>query len=132
MEHLFSVVWEAAHRASIVPFASEAAIYAMQAFGQPLLLPVLAAIAGGVLGHFFNWGVGRALMRLPSAPVHQPIYHLLQTHFNRYGFVVLLFAWVPLGNILAVAAGMMNTPLKKALPAIAAGLVFHYGRLLVI
>lgn len=132
MNDLLTIFIEAAHSNSIVPLASEATLYAMQAFGEKsLLFPVAAAIAGGIVGQTFNWWLGTKLMKLPSAPTDKPLYHTLKNAFNRYGFFLLFFAFAPLCNILVVAAGMFNTPLKRTLPLVVAGLIVHYGLLLV-
>lgn len=131
MDLLITIFLEAAHHASIIPLASEAAIYALKSFGgTDMNLPVALAVLGGLCGHLFNLLVGRLAMRLPSSPRNEPIYLKLCQHFNRYGFLLLVFCFVPLGNMLVIAAGMLGTPMKKALPAIAAGLVFNYGQLL--
>jgi membrane protein YqaA with SNARE-associated domain len=129
-DQLIAIFFEAAHRASIIPLASETTLYAMKSFGGfAMELPVAAAIVGGLCGHGFNLLIGRLLMRLPSSPKNQAIFQRLQQHFNRYGFILLVFAFAPLGNILAVAAGMLGTPFKKALPAIALGLLYFYATL---
>lgn len=131
MDSLTQIFLEAAHRASLVPLASEATIYAMKSFGSfALEVPVAAAVAGGLAGHAFNLLLGRWLMRLPSSPKHHAFFQTLARHFNRYGFVLLVFAPLALGNVLTLIAGMLGTPLKKALPAIVLGLAWHYGRLL--
>lgn len=121
---------EAAHRASLIPMASEAMIYAMKSFGQPIGLAVCAAILGGLAGHGFNWWLGRMLMKLPSSPKHHAMFQKLSAHANRYGFLILVLAPWSLGNVLVTAAGMLGVPLKKTLPVTAAGLFIYYGRLL--
>ena len=88
------------------------------------------AIIGALLGHMFNIVLGRGLMRLPSSPTDKPLYHKLQTHFNRYGFVLLIFCFASLGNVLSVIAGMLMVPWKKAVPMVLLGLAYHYGQLL--
>lgn len=131
-EQLIQVFLEAAHRASIFPLASEAMVYALKSFGQTdLQIPVAVAILGALAGHCFNLWLGRMIMRLPSAPKHHRLFALLQTHFNRYGFVALVLCFASLGNILVVLAGMFGTPLRKALPMILIGLLYYYGRIVV-
>ncbi len=130
-DQLISIFLEAAHHASLIPMASEATLYAMKSFGGfAMEIPVLTAIAGGLAGHGFNLLLGRLLMRLPSSPKNQKIFLLLQQYFNRYGFVALVLAPLALGNVLVVAAGMLGTPIKKALPAVLIGLFWYYGRVL--
>lgn len=131
IDHLPTIFLEAAHQASILPLASEAAIYAVKSFGEgSMAAPVAAAILGAMAGHCFNWWLGRAVMKLPSSPKHHRYYETIAHYFNRYGFILLALAFVPLGNMLVLIAGMLGTPLKKALPMIALGLCYHYGLLL--
>jgi len=130
-ENFLYIFLEAVHQASIIPLASEATIYALKSFGSTdLQIPVSLALLGGLAGHMFNYVVGMMVMNLPSSPRSLPAYQLIRQHFNRWGFLVLALCFVPLGNILVVAAGMLGTPLKKALPPIAAGLLYHYGQIL--
>lgn len=130
MNNLASIFIEAAHHASVIPLATEATIYAMKAFGEhDMQLPVIAAILGALLGHSFNWWLGKMLMRLPSSPKNERIYQRIAAHFKRYGFVVLVLAPLALGNVLVVAAGMLGCPYKKTLPALLIGLCFWYGRM---
>ena len=132
MDNLLTIAIEAAHRASLVPFASEATIYAMKSFGtSPMWLPVIAAIAGGLFGHCVTLLIGRGLMRLPSNPKHHALFQRLETYANTFGFLLLVLAPLALGNILVLAAGMLGVPWKKSLPVTAAGLAFYYGQLLI-
>jgi membrane protein YqaA with SNARE-associated domain len=131
MTALTTIFFEAAHHASVVPLASEATIYAMKSFGDTALeLPVLVAIMGAMLGHLFNWGLGVLMMRIPTAPRQAPTFLMLQRTARRYGFLLLVAAPVPLGNLLVVAAGMLGLPLRKTLPMVALGVILWYGRLL--
>lgn len=130
-DYLLHIFLEAAHRASLIPLASEATIYAMKSFGTAAMeLPVAIAVVGGVFGHGMNILLGCLLMRLPSSPKHLPFFQKLQQYFNRYGFILLVFAPLALGNVLSLASGMLGTSLKKSLPMIALGLIYHYGQLL--
>lgn len=130
MNLLPNVFIEATHAASIIPFASEATLYAMQSFGGHNMTTAAAfAFVGAIIGQSFNWGLGKLLMRLPAAPKEHKAFTKGQYLFNRYGFFLLFFAYVPLVNLLVVVAGMFATPLKKALPIIALGLAFNYGQL---
>ena len=132
MTDYITIFTEAAHHASIMPLASEAMIYAMKSFGtEGLPQAVAVAIGGALAGQCFNYAIGHGLMKLPAAPTQRISYLKLKHAFNRYGFILLIFAFAPLCNILVVAAGMFNTPIKKALPTTLAGLIFFYGRLLV-
>jgi membrane protein YqaA with SNARE-associated domain len=129
--NLPTVFFEAAHRASVIPLASEATIYALKSFGQsPMVVPVIVAIAGALLAHGVNWFLGRLMMKLPTSPRSYPAYQKLSAHFNRYGYLLLVFACLSLGNLLVLASGIFGTPLKKVLPPVALGLIYYYGRLL--
>ena len=131
MDNLPQIFLEAAHRASLIPLASEATLYAMKSFGNAALeIPVAVAIAGGLFGHGFNLLLGRWLMKLPSSPKHHAVYQKLAQLADRYGFALLAFAPLALGNFLSLAAGMLRVPLGKALPPLVIGLCAYYGRLL--
>lgn len=131
MSFLPDVFIEAVKEAIVIPFGSEATIHAMKSFGGHDMVPAVAtAIVAALIGHSLNWGIGKALMKLPSSPKSHTKYLKLQTLFNKYGFFLLFFAFAPLMNIVVVASGMFGTPLKKALPLILLGLAYHYGMLL--
>ena len=131
MSQYLSVFTEAAHAASLIPLPSEATIYAMQLWGgHHMPLAVGLAIGGGALGHCFNWGIGKMLMRLPSSPSHHPTYLKLQSVFNQYLFWLLALCFLPLMNLVVLISGMMGTPLRKVLPLVLLGLCYHYGQIL--
>lgn len=130
MNNLTAIFIEAAHAASLIPFASEATLSAMRSFGNfNLLVPMLVAVAGGMAGHLFNYFLGWSMMRLPSSPAQHPIYAKLQHHFNRYGFLLLVFCFLPLGNFLSFIAGSVKTPLMKMVPLVGLGVAYQYWRL---
>jgi membrane protein YqaA with SNARE-associated domain len=125
---------EAAHHASIIPFGNDLVFHAMKAFGTyPMGVPVTLSIIGALLGHIFNWYVGRSLMffeykgRFRMDPAS---YERVRALFGTYGIYLLFFSWMPLLNLLPVAAGFLKLPLKKILPFVAAGLAWHYGQAL--
>jgi membrane protein YqaA with SNARE-associated domain len=124
----------AAHHASIIPFGNDLTFYAMKSFGTyPMGVSVVLTIIGALLGHVFNWYVGRSLIfyeykgKLRISPER---YERIRKFFDSYGIYLLLFSWAPLCNLLPVVAGFFKLPLKKILPFVAAGLVWHYGQTL--
>jgi membrane protein YqaA with SNARE-associated domain len=187
MNNYLNVFIEAAHKASLIPFASEATLYAMKSFGSyNIQLAIILAIAGATLGQMLNWAAGRLLVRrMPLIPAAQhskivfggvmviltcialisflqifwfvkentlPIFFLALavdlliyislirvfikkpefygnqfTRIQPFLFMALFFCWFPLGNLLVLIAGMGGVKIKKALPVIVAGLIFHYA-----
>ncbi len=131
VSNILSCFFEAAHKASIIPFASDATIYAMKAFGNfPMLWPIAAAIVGAACGHSFNWWLGNMIMKLPAAPTNQKTYRLLAEYFKTYGFPALLLAPLPLGNILVIAGGMLGVSYKKTMLMVITALFWYYGRMI--
>lgn len=130
----YQLLLDAAHQASIIPFGNDIVFYAMKSFGTyPMGVPVALSIAGGLLGYIFNWYVGRSLMffeykgRFRMNPTR---YETIRTYAEKYGIYLLVLSWMPLLNLLPVAAGFLKLPLKKILPFVIAGLAWHYGQAL--
>lgn len=134
-DFLPQIFLEALHKASIVPFGSEATFYAMKAFAeQPMHLPVLAAVAGGILGHAFNWWAGSQLKKIHAKKNWKPapdVYEKIRGHFLQFGIYLLVLAWLPFCNLLVLAAGFFGVHFKKSLLLVFLGLAWHYGRALI-
>lgn len=127
---MLDLLLETIHYASIVPFANDVRFYAMKYFGYPMAAPFILVVTGALIGHIVNWYIGRTLIffehrgHIKINPAH---YERARHFADRYGFFLLIFAWVPLCNLLVVASGFLKLPLKKILPIIALGLAAHYG-----
>lgn len=131
MNHYLHVFFESIWAASIVPFSSHATFFAMKSFGG-FNLPMAAAlaIAGAILGQCFNWLVGRAMANYKKSVSHQAWYGRVSVLFTQYGVFLLVFCWIPLGNLLVVLAGLLNARLRIVLPLVAVGELYHYGQYL--
>ncbi|MDX2113218.1 MAG: VTT domain-containing protein [Alphaproteobacteria bacterium] len=135
-DFLPQIFLEALHKASIIPLGSEPAFYALKAFGeQPMQMPVLAAVAGALLGHAFNWWIGTQLKKMHTKKNWKPapdVYEKIRGHFLKTGIYLLVLAWLPFCNLLTLAAGFFGVPPKKTLLFILIGLVWNYGRVLAV
>lgn len=122
---------EAIHRASIVPFGNDLTFYAMKYFATyDMAAPVILSVIGASLGHVFNWYVGRTLAYFEykgKFRISPHYYERIRGFFDKYGVYLLFFCWLPLCNLLVVAAGFLKLPLKKVMPFVVAGLAAHYG-----
>jgi membrane protein YqaA with SNARE-associated domain len=131
MNFYSQVFLEALHTAAIVPMGHEPTLYAMQAFGTyDMKAPFVLAFIGAVLGHVFNWYVGRSLLFFEAKGKFRlgpQRYERARAKFEKYGVFALLLCWVPLFNLFVAAAGFFKLPLKKIMPFIVLGLALHYG-----
>lgn len=101
--------------ATIVPAQSEAVLVGLiLADKQPLLLLLLVATAGNVLGSVVNWLLGRFIEHFrdrPWFPVSPEKLARAEAWYRRFGVLSLLLSWVPIiGDPLTVVAGVLRTP----------------------
>lgn len=101
--------------ATIVPAQSEAVLVGLiLADNQPLLLLLLVATAGNVLGSVVNWLLGRFIEHFrdrPWFPVSPDKLARAEAWYRRFGVWSLLLSWVPIiGDPLTVVAGVLKTP----------------------
>lgn len=101
--------------ATIVPAQSEAVLVGLiLADKQPLLLLLLVATAGNVLGSVVNWLLGRFIEHFrdrPWFPVSPEKLSRAEAWYRRFGVWSLLLSWVPIiGDPLTVVAGVLRTP----------------------
>lgn len=101
--------------ATIVPAQSEAVLVGLiLADKQPLLLLLLVATAGNVLGSVVNWLLGRFIEHFrdrPWFPVSAEKLARAEAWYRRFGVWSLLLSWVPIiGDPLTVVAGVLRTP----------------------
>lgn len=101
--------------ATIVPAQSEAVLVGLiLADKQPLLLLLLVATAGNVLGSVVNWLLGRFIEHFrdrPWFPVSPEKLASAEAWYRRFGVLSLLLSWVPIiGDPLTVVAGVLRTP----------------------
>lgn len=101
--------------ATIVPAQSEAVLVGLILTDkQPLLLLLLVATAGNVLGSVVNWLLGRFIEHFrdrPWFPVSPDKLARAEAWYRRFGVWSLLLSWVPIiGDPLTVVAGVLKTP----------------------
>jgi membrane protein YqaA with SNARE-associated domain len=131
MNHYLNVLIESLWVASVIPGGSEPTFFSMKAFGG-FSLPLACAIAviGATIGQLFNWWLGKQihkLQRKQQKGFNPAMYEKIQASFHKYGIFILLLSWLPILNLFVVAAGMLQVPLRTALPLIIAGQVAAYG-----
>lgn len=101
--------------ATIVPAQSEAVLVGLILAGdRSLVLLLLVATTGNVLGSVVNWLLGRFIERFrdrPWFPVSRPRLAQAEAWYRRFGIWSLLLSWVPIiGDPLTVVAGVLRTP----------------------
>lgn len=101
--------------ATIVPAQSEAVLVGLiLAQDQPVMLLLLVATAGNVLGSVVNWLLGRFIEHFrdrPWFPVPPAKLARAEAWYRRFGIWSLLLSWVPIiGDPLTVLAGVLRTP----------------------
>lgn len=101
--------------ATIVPAQSEAVLVGLiLADDQPVLLLLLVATVGNVLGSVVNWLLGRFIEHFrdrPWFPVSPEKLARAEAWYRRFGLWSLLLSWVPvIGDPLTVIAGVLRTP----------------------
>ncbi|APE43268.1 hypothetical protein BOO69_07435 [Sulfitobacter alexandrii] len=102
--------------ATLLPMQSEAVLVGLMVAGtHPVVLLVLVATAGNVLGSVLNWVLGRYLLHFRDRrwfPVSPRQLARAQGWYARYGRWSLLGSWLPLvGDPLTVVAGVMRMPI---------------------
>ena len=101
--------------ATIVPAQSEAVLVGLVLAGdKPVILLLLVATAGNVLGSVVNWLLGRFIEHFRHRrwfPVPQDKLARAEAWYRRFGIWSLLLSWVPIiGDPLTVVAGILRTP----------------------
>ena len=100
--------------ATIVPAQSEAVLVGLiLADKQPLLLLLLVATAGNVLGSVVNWLLGRFIEHFrdrPWFPVSQDKLARAEAWYRRFGVWSLLLSWVPIIGDPLTVVGVLKTP----------------------
>ncbi len=100
--------------ATPVPFQSEI-IFGGLVAAEPDRFWLILAVAsvGNTLGSCVNYALGRGLagLTLPERfRIPEPAMHRSEGWFRRWGVWSLLLSWLPLGDVLTVAAGVLRTP----------------------
>lgn len=104
--------------ATLIPAQSEAVLVALVLQGvHPVLLLLVVATAGNVLGSVVNWVMGRFLIRYSDRrwfPFSQSQMDKATHWYARWGYWSLLGAWLPVvGDPLTLVAGVLREPLWR-------------------
>lgn len=130
MEYLYLALLSFA-AGSLLPIPSEALLIPLlQTSSTPWLLVATASVAN-TLGALSNALLGRYLRHL----AHRPWFYFnaqqmarAEDYFRRYGLACLLFTWLPLlGDLFALAAGLMRVPWLISIALIGLGKTLRYS-----
>jgi len=102
--------------ATILPMQSEAVLVGLLVAGsKPVVILIIVATIGNVMGSVINWYLGRYLLGFQDRrwfPTTQAQLARAQDWYRRYGRWSLLASWLPvIGDPLTVAAGLMREPI---------------------
>lgn len=117
--------------ATLLPAQSEAALVALVASGGSVVVLVLVASLGNVLGSLINWWIGRQALRFQQRrwfPASPRALQRAQRWYGKYGRWSLLLSWMPIvGDPLTLAAGVMREPLRVFVPLVAVAKTGRYA-----
>jgi membrane protein YqaA with SNARE-associated domain len=130
MNNLVSIFVEACWDASIIPYGNQNSFYALTAFDPSAAFYAIAlAVAGSVAGYVMNWVIGGMVVKTSLAKQNaktQALYKKITPYAKRYGWIALLFVWVPFGNYITLLVGFFNVQLKHLLIAASPTITIYY------
>ena len=102
--------------ATIIPAQSEAGLSALiLAKNHSVVVLVLVAAAGNIMGATVNWCLGRWLDNFNDRkwfPINPKYLARATSWYRKYGRWSLLLSWIPfIGDPITVAAGLLREPL---------------------
>ena len=117
--------------ATLLPGQSEAVLVGLALAGEhSLVILVVVATCGNVLGSCINWLLGRYLEHCKEKrwfPVKKTALDKATKTYQRYGVWTLLLAWMPfIGDPLTIIAGILRTPLPLFLLLVTIGKLTRY------
>lgn len=116
--------------ASIMPASSEPYFVAVVIQRDVLLLPVLVATLGNLLGGMTTFLLGRKGGELSLAKLsdkNKKRYDQAVKYTNKYGAPILILSWIPIiGDVLVAVGGAMRLPLKSSIFWMLLGKLFRY------
>jgi membrane protein YqaA with SNARE-associated domain len=117
--------------ATLLPFSSEAMLFAMLTQHYSFWGLWCAATLGNLLGALLNWWLGIACLRWQDRrwfPFKSNQLVRAQHWFQRFGIYSLLLAWVPvIGDPLTFVAGIMRVRFLPFLLLVALGKGLRYA-----
>ncbi|MBW4960836.1 YqaA family protein [Sulfitobacter sp. CW3] len=125
---LFSAAFIAA---TFLPMQSEALLVALMLGNQhTLVILLLVATAGNVLGSVVNWVLGRVALQLKHKrwfPANDAQLARAEIWYHRYGRWSLLVSWFPVvGDALTIMAGVLREPLWSFVAIVTVGKAARY------
>lgn len=124
---LFAVAFLAA---TVLPLGSEAALVGLVVLDQTLMLPLIVATTGNLLGSATTFWLGRKAGHIieQREPTLAARTLRAQNLLQRWGTPILLLAWLPvLGDVLVGVAGALHAPWKSSLFWIGVGKAARYA-----
>ena len=117
--------------ATIFPAQSEIALTALiQGQNYNVILLVIIASAGNVLGSLINYFIGKYLIHYQNKkwfPVNEKMLNKATVFYQKYGFWSLLLAWTPfLGDPLTIIAGIFRTNIYLFITLVTVGKAGRY------
>jgi membrane protein YqaA with SNARE-associated domain len=117
--------------ATLLPGQSEAVLARLAlAGGYSLVVLIMVATFGNVLGSCINWLLGRYLEHFKDRrwfPVKKSALDKAAQMYQQYGIWTLLLAWVPfIGDPLTVIAGVLRTSFPLFLLLVTIGKLARY------
>lgn len=117
--------------ATLLPAQSEAMLAALILHGgYSLVVLVIVATVGNLLGSWVNWLLGRQVERFKDRrwfPASPETLARAETWYRRYGRWSLLLAWVPIiGDPLTLIAGTLKEPLWSFLALVGVAKLTRY------
>jgi membrane protein YqaA with SNARE-associated domain len=114
--------------ATLLPLASEVPLALVIRGRDDVVLPVIVASVGNVLGACTTYAVARGVIRLGGARAQALESRRAVGLVRRYGAPALLLSWVPIvGDGLVLVAGAVRMPFGPFLGFTAIGKVLRYA-----
>jgi membrane protein YqaA with SNARE-associated domain len=117
--------------ATLLPGSSEALLLYRLGEGGGVVMPVLSATAGNLLGSLVTYGMGRggnSLLHRRWLRVDEKDLQRAEAWFNRRGVAVLLLAWLPvIGDPLCLVAGLLRVDPLRFVILVGLGKLARYG-----
>ena len=114
--------------ATLLPMASEPAVFGLIKLNPGLFWPALAiATAGNTLGGALNWGIGLASHKVVDKYRHSATHLRALDWLERIGPKACLLSWLPVvGDPLCAVAGWLKLPLWRCVLYMAIGKFLRY------
>jgi membrane protein YqaA with SNARE-associated domain len=117
--------------ATLFPFQSEVLLFGMlMAEHYHVVLLVLVASVGNILGSCVNWFLGRFIAHFEDRrwfPLSKDKVAKAEGWYHRYGRWSLLMSWVPIvGDPLTIVAGVLREPFPVFLALVAVAKTARY------